>query len=225
MKRRMNRRALPEDSVRDTVNAIIQDVSARGDEALFDYASRFDKAHLDSSSLFVTEAELAEAEAMVEGSVKEAIAVSLANIHYFFRPQPQAGLVRRKCAGRGGGGAVPSVRPCGHLYSRRESAPGIHFHHDGRFCSGRRRAGDCGRYALRAGRPGESRTFVCAESLRRDGNCQDRGRSGDSRPCTGDGERETGGKRFLVPATVLWWRPNASWWGLLPLICCPDPVK
>ena len=39
MKRRMNRRALPEDSVRDTVNAIIQDVSARGDEALFDYAS------------------------------------------------------------------------------------------------------------------------------------------------------------------------------------------
>ena len=42
MKSRMNRRALPEDSVRDTVNAIIQDVSARGDEALFDYASRFD---------------------------------------------------------------------------------------------------------------------------------------------------------------------------------------
>ena len=36
-------------------------------EALFDYASRFDKVHLDSSSLFVTEAELAEAKAMVEG--------------------------------------------------------------------------------------------------------------------------------------------------------------
>lgn len=34
MKSRMNRRALPEDSVRDTVNAIIQDVSARGNEAL-----------------------------------------------------------------------------------------------------------------------------------------------------------------------------------------------
>ena len=31
----------------------------------------------------MTEAELAEAEARVEGSVKEAIAVSLANIHYF----------------------------------------------------------------------------------------------------------------------------------------------
>ena len=83
MKSRMNRRALPEDSVRDTVNAIIQDVSARGDEALFDYAARFDRVHLDPSSLFVTEAELAEAEAAVEDSVKEAIAVSLANIHYF----------------------------------------------------------------------------------------------------------------------------------------------
>lgn len=47
MKSRMNRRALPEDSVRDTVNAIIQDVSARGDEALFDYAARFDRVHLE----------------------------------------------------------------------------------------------------------------------------------------------------------------------------------
>ncbi len=83
MKSRMNRRALPEDSVRDTVNAIIQDVSARGDEALFDYAARFDRVHLDPSSLFVTEAELAGAEAAVEDSVKEAIAASLANIHYF----------------------------------------------------------------------------------------------------------------------------------------------
>lgn len=175
MKRRMNRRALPEDSVRDTVNAIIQDVSARGDEALFDYASRFDKVHLDSSSLFVTEAELAEAEASGGGECEGGHCRLSGKYPLFFRPQPQAGLVRRKCAGRGGGGAVPSVRPCGHLYSRRESAPGIHFHHDGRFCSGRRRAGDCGRYALRAGRPGESRTFVCAESLRRDGNCQDRG--------------------------------------------------
>lgn len=39
--------------------------------------------HLDPSSLFVTEAELAGAEAAVEDSVKEAIAASLANIHYF----------------------------------------------------------------------------------------------------------------------------------------------
>ncbi|MFR6353957.1 histidinol dehydrogenase, partial [Akkermansia sp.] len=79
----MNRRALPENSVRDTVNSIIQDVAVRGDAALFDYAARFDKVSLDSGSLFVTAEELAEAEAAVEESVKEAIAASLANIHYF----------------------------------------------------------------------------------------------------------------------------------------------
>ena len=83
MKNRMNRRALPENSVRDTVDSIIQDVAARGDAALFDYAARFDKVTLDSGSLFVTAEELAEAEAAVEESVKEAIAASLKNIHYF----------------------------------------------------------------------------------------------------------------------------------------------
>lgn len=46
-------------------------------------AARFDKVTLDSGSLFVTAEELAEAEAAVEESVKEAIAASLKNIHYF----------------------------------------------------------------------------------------------------------------------------------------------
>ncbi len=195
MKSRMNRRALPEDSVRDTVNAIIQDVSARGDEALFDYASRFDKVHLDSSSLFVTEAELAEAEAMVEGSVKEAIAVSLANIHYFsdrsrrqdwsgvnaqgvevaerFLPYDRVGIYIP-------GGKAPlvstSIMTGGFAQAAgvREIVAATPCGPDGRV----------------------NPALVCAESLRRDGNCQDRGRSGDSRPCTGDGERETGGKDF-----------------------------
>ena len=58
MKGRMNRRALPENSVRDTVNSIIQDVAVRGDAALFDYAARFDKVSLDSGSLFVPAEEL-----------------------------------------------------------------------------------------------------------------------------------------------------------------------
>lgn len=109
MKSRMNRRALPEDSVRDTVNAIIQDVSARGDEALFDYAARFDRVHLDPSSLFVTEAELAGAEAAVEDSVKEAIAASLANIHYFSDRSRRQDWSGRERPGCGGGGTLPSV--------------------------------------------------------------------------------------------------------------------
>lgn len=83
MKNRMNRRALPEHSVRETVEAIIRDVAVRGDEALFDYAARFDKVQMSPETLFVTERELQEAEAAVEVSVKEAVAASLANIHYF----------------------------------------------------------------------------------------------------------------------------------------------
>lgn len=82
MKNRMNRRALPENSVRDTVDSIIQDVAARGDAALFDYAARFDKVTLDSGSLFVTAEELAEAEAAVEDR-EGGLAASLKNIHYF----------------------------------------------------------------------------------------------------------------------------------------------
>lgn len=79
----MNRRAIPETAVQDTVASIVQDVSLRGDAALFDYAARFDKVDLTKETLFVTAEELAEAEALVEDSVKAAIAASLVNIHYF----------------------------------------------------------------------------------------------------------------------------------------------
>lgn len=83
MKLRMNRRAIPETAVQDTVASIVQDVSLRGDAALFDYAARFDKVDLTKETLFVRAEELAEAEALVEDSVKAAIAASLVNIHYF----------------------------------------------------------------------------------------------------------------------------------------------
>ncbi len=38
----MNRRAIPENSVRDIVEGIIHEVAERGDEALFDFAAKFD---------------------------------------------------------------------------------------------------------------------------------------------------------------------------------------
>lgn len=83
MKDSMNRRAIPESTVRSTVDSIIQDVAQRGDAALFDYAQRFDKVNLSAETLYVTADELAEAEEQVAESVKEAIAASLANIHFF----------------------------------------------------------------------------------------------------------------------------------------------
>ena len=83
MKRSMNRRAIPEQGVRDTVEQIIDDVASRGDEALFHYARKFDKVELNEATLKVSIEELAEAEAIVPDSVKEAIAAALANIDYF----------------------------------------------------------------------------------------------------------------------------------------------
>ncbi len=81
----MNRRAIPGDEVRELVAGIIREVQTRGDEALCDYAAKFDKVHLEPAGLRVSAAELAEAQALVPQDVKEAIAASLANIEYFSR--------------------------------------------------------------------------------------------------------------------------------------------
>ena len=83
MKKAMNRRAIPEQGVREAVAGIISEVASRGDAALVDYSLRFDKVHLTPAAIHVTEEELAEAEAAVPLSVKEAIAMALSNIAYF----------------------------------------------------------------------------------------------------------------------------------------------
>lgn len=80
---KMNRRAIPGDEVLQSVAAIIEEVRNRGDEALCDYAARFDRVELTPDQLRVTEEELAAAQAEVPQDVKDAIAASLANIEYF----------------------------------------------------------------------------------------------------------------------------------------------
>lgn len=80
---KMNRRAIPGDEVLQSVAAIIEEVRNRGDEALCDYAARFDRVELTPDQLKVTEEELAAAQAEVPQDVKDAIAASLANIEYF----------------------------------------------------------------------------------------------------------------------------------------------
>lgn len=80
---KMNRRAIPGDEVLQSVAAIIEEVRSRGDEALCDYAARFDRVELTPNQLKVTEEELAAAQAEVPQDVKDAIAASLANIEYF----------------------------------------------------------------------------------------------------------------------------------------------
>lgn len=81
--RRLNRRALPEDGVRDLVTEIISQVAAKGDDALVTLTKRFDNAVLTPRTLFVTEAEFAAARKAVTPATRTAVSRSLKNIHAF----------------------------------------------------------------------------------------------------------------------------------------------
>ena len=84
------RRSLVDDSsVRESVQGIIDEVIRRGDEALREYELRFDGSRLDDFA--VTQEEFDEAEKAVSQDLKDAIAVSRANIEAFHRSQMPQG--------------------------------------------------------------------------------------------------------------------------------------
>ena len=71
--------------VADIVTDIINDVKQNGDNALYSYAEKFDKAKL--SSLEVTEAEIEEAFSLVEPKFIEIIKTAAKNIRNFHEKQ------------------------------------------------------------------------------------------------------------------------------------------
>lgn len=79
----MNRRAIPGDAVRQAVSDIVAHVQAHGDQALCDYAEKFDHVRLAPAELRVSAQEIRDAQDATPDDVKEAIAASLANIDYF----------------------------------------------------------------------------------------------------------------------------------------------
>lgn len=81
----MTRAAESTVQLEQTVAEIIAQVRERGDEALREYASRFDGVEL--SDLRVSEAEIAEAEQRVDEALKQAIAVAAGNIERFHAAQ------------------------------------------------------------------------------------------------------------------------------------------
>jgi len=81
--RRLRRRAIPEDAVRDLVSDIISQVASGGDDALVELTYRFDGAKLSRKSLFISEGEFEAAEAAVSDATREAVRRSLKNIHAF----------------------------------------------------------------------------------------------------------------------------------------------
>ena len=78
-------------NVEPAVTAIIADVRARGDEALFEYTARFDKAEL--TSLEVSPAEINEAFETVEPEFLDILREAAANIRLFHEKQVRNSFV------------------------------------------------------------------------------------------------------------------------------------
>ncbi len=74
-------------NVGDTVAAIIADVRARGDEALCEYTTRFDRMAITPDRLRITEAEIEAATATVPADLLEALDVAARRIEVFHRAQ------------------------------------------------------------------------------------------------------------------------------------------
>ena len=71
------------DSYTQTVQAIVDDVKTRGDEALFEYTKRFDGASLDGDSIRVTREEIDEAMKQVEPGLLKVMEKSMDNIRRY----------------------------------------------------------------------------------------------------------------------------------------------
>lgn len=73
----------------DTVANIIGDVKKRGDEALFEYSLRFDKATIKKETIQVTQEEIAKAYEQIPTSTLEVIRKSIHNIEAYHQKQKQ----------------------------------------------------------------------------------------------------------------------------------------
>ncbi|MEE1114943.1 MAG: histidinol dehydrogenase [Eubacterium sp.] len=71
------------------VREIIENVKAKGDEALFAYTEKFDKAKLSKDTIEVTKAEIEEAYTLVDPSLVDVIRKALVNIRSFHEKQKQ----------------------------------------------------------------------------------------------------------------------------------------
>ena len=87
-------RAFPTDNVADAVAAILADVKARGDEALFEYTERFDRAKLDS--LEVTKEEYDEGALNADHELVEIMNKAACNIRAYHAAQVRHSHVTRE---------------------------------------------------------------------------------------------------------------------------------
>ncbi|VEA64309.1 Histidinol dehydrogenase [Serratia plymuthica] len=74
-----------EDSITRTVREILDNVKAKGDQALRDYSAKFDKTEV--GALRVTAEQIAAAGTRLTDEVKQAMAVAVANVETFHNAQ------------------------------------------------------------------------------------------------------------------------------------------
>lgn len=101
---RLSRKAETDARVIESVRAIIGDVAARGDDALFEYTKRFDGFALSADHIRVTRAEIDAAYESVPAILLETLKKSAGNIAAFHELQKREGYERRV------GGAVTGRR-------------------------------------------------------------------------------------------------------------------
>lgn len=73
----------------DTVQAIVDDVKKRGDEAVLEYTEKFDKVKITADTIRVTQEEIDEAIAQVDPKLMEVMVKSMKNIRAFHEKQKQ----------------------------------------------------------------------------------------------------------------------------------------
>jgi histidinol dehydrogenase len=79
----LSRRYLPDSNIINRVAAILAEVRQRRDDALIEFAERFDKATLQAGELAVTEEEIERANAQVDPAFAEALLAAHTNISDF----------------------------------------------------------------------------------------------------------------------------------------------
>jgi histidinol dehydrogenase len=83
--KKLNRRAEPETSTRETVATVLADIRARGDAAVIEYTRQFDRAELSAGSLGIPAAALAAAWKRVPAATKRVLQASHRNVAAFAR--------------------------------------------------------------------------------------------------------------------------------------------
>ena len=136
----LNRDIRAEKNVEDVVDGIIAEVRARGDEALKEYALKFDGAKIDD--LQVTQAEIDEAFANMDPYFLETLREAAANIESFHRQQVHKNFVINEKPGIVLGQKYTPIENGGRICARRHGGLSLHRADGCHPGQGRGRVGD-----------------------------------------------------------------------------------